>query len=235
MTIRKIPEAVAPPRPQAYRPDIDDRAQARWSAPQTAEADEADTTVSIYQPIGAGYFDDGFTVARMAAALRRIGPRAVTVNINSPGGDMFEGLAIYNLLREHPAAVNVRVMGLAASAASVIAMAADELSVSAASFLMIHNAWGVVVGNRHDMVDAAAVFEQFDGVMRDLYAARTGSPAREIAAMMDAETYIPAAEAVRRGFADRLVNEPQRPAPESRAPRQDNAAALARLLHTIKS
>ena len=88
-----------------------------------AEADEG-ATISIYDVIGEDWWTgEGVTAKRIAAALRAIGKEPVTVAINSPGGDMFEGLAIYNLLREHEGEVNVKVLGLAASAGSVIASA----------------------------------------------------------------------------------------------------------------
>ncbi|TKA83994.1 Clp protease ClpP, partial [Sulfitobacter sp. 15WGC] len=79
--------------------------------------------------IGGGDYGDGVTSKRIAGALRSIGERDVRVDINSPGGDFFEGVAIYNMLREHKAKVTVNVLGLAASAASVIAMAGDEIKV----------------------------------------------------------------------------------------------------------
>ncbi|MBN0106041.1 Clp protease ClpP, partial [Pseudomonas aeruginosa] len=93
-----------------------------------------------YEPIGYDWWTgEGVTAKRIAGALRAIGGDVdVTVNINSPGGDVFEGLAIYNLLREHKGKVTVRVLGLAASAASFIAMAADEVKIARAGFLMIH-------------------------------------------------------------------------------------------------
>lgn len=133
-------------RPQAFdRPDhlqwdAPSQALSRWSEmPAAAEADNPNT-ISIYDVIGEDWSGEGVTARRIAAALRRIGENDVTVNINSPGGDMFEGLAIYNLLAEHPGAVNVRVMGIAASAASIIAMAGDTIEMGLGSFIMIHNA-----------------------------------------------------------------------------------------------
>ena len=109
----------------------------------------------------------------------------MVVNINSPGGDFFEGVAIYNLLREHQGRVTVQVMGLAASAASVIAMAGDQILMGDGSFLMIHNAWAVAIGNRHDMADAAKLLEPFDTAMAKVYAARSGVTEAEAARMMD--------------------------------------------------
>jgi ATP-dependent Clp protease protease subunit len=208
MSLKKLPEAKAFQRPQGYSWDASSDVLGRWTeTPLAAEADDPNT-VSIYSVIGEDYWDEGFTSKRMAAALRSIGKNAVTVNINSPGGDMFEGLAIYNLLREHPAKVTVKVMGVAASAASIIAMAGDEVLMGTGSVLMIHNAWGMVIGNRHDFADAAEVFETFDKSMASIYAARTGMDDAEVMAMLDGATrasdgtYMTAAEAIEKGFAD---------------------------------
>ncbi len=203
-------------RPQAFdRPDgmqwdAPSHALERWvDQPMAAEASDANT-ISIYDMIGDDpWTGGGFTAKRMAAALRAVGQNDVTVNVNSPGGDMFEGLAIYNLLAEHPAKVNVRVMGLAASAASVIAMAGDSIEMGLGSFMMIHNASGLVIGNRNDMRDAADLFAQFDGAMADIYAHRTGADKEEISAMMDAETFMSAGDAVDKGFATGTFAEPE--------------------------
>ncbi|WP_034085582.1 head maturation protease, ClpP-related, partial [Pseudomonas aeruginosa] len=111
----------------------------------------------------------------IAGALRAIGGDVdVTVNINSPGGDVFEGLAIYNLLREHKGKVTVNIIGLAASAASFIAMAGDEIRIGRAAFLMIHNAWLIAMGNRNDLREIADWLEPFDMTLADIYAQRTG-------------------------------------------------------------
>jgi len=120
------------------------RAFERWNpGVHAADGGESDRTISIYDVIGYDFFGDGVTARRIAGALRNMGEGPVTVNINSPGGDMFEGLAIYNLLREHPGEVTVKVLGLAASAASVIAMAGDTVQIARAGFYMVHNAWVV--------------------------------------------------------------------------------------------
>jgi ATP-dependent Clp protease protease subunit len=117
---------------------------------------------------------EGVTSKADRGALRPSARSDVTVNINSPGGDFFEGIAIYSLLREHPHNVTVKVMGLAASAASIIAMAGDKIEISDIGFLMVHNAWALAVGNRHDMREAADTLEPFDDAMAGLYAARAG-------------------------------------------------------------
>lgn len=178
----------------------------RWTPGVRAADTEADNIISVLDVIGEDFWTgDGVTPKRVAAALRKIGERDVEVHINSPGGDMFDGIAIYNQLREHPHKVTVKVLGLAASAASVIAMAGDEIQIGRAGFFMIHNAWGVVAGDRHFMREIADMFEPFDAAMADVYAARTGMDASEIAAMMDRETWIGGSEAVEKGFADSLL------------------------------
>lgn len=207
MTIRSLPEAQTFARPQNFQWDAPSDVLARWSEkPLAAEADDGNT-ISIYDVIGEDWWTGGgFTAARMAGALRSIGKNDVTVKINSPGGDMFEGIAIYNLLREHPAKVTVDVMGWAASAASIIAMAGDDIRMGLGTFMMVHNAWGVVVGNRHDMAEASDLFESFDGAIADIYQARTGTDRKAIQKLMDAETFMGPTEAVDKGFAD-SVNE----------------------------
>jgi ATP-dependent protease ClpP protease subunit len=168
--------------------------------------DDADRTISIYDVIGYDYWTgDGVTAKRISAALRNMGAGPVTVNINSPGGDMFEGLAIYNLLREHKGEVTMKVLGLAASAGSVIAMAGDKIQIARAGFLMIHNAWVYVAGNRNDMRETADFLEPFDKAMADVYAARTGRDIKAIQKLMDAESWIGGSAAVEDGFADELL------------------------------
>lgn len=203
MTIRQLPEAKTFQRPQNFQWDAPTDVLARWSEkPLAAESDDPNT-ISIYDVIGEDFWTGGgFTAKRMSAALRSIGRNDVTVKINSPGGDMFEGIAIYNLLREHPAKVTIDVMGWAASAASIIAMAGDDIRMGLGTFMMVHNAWGVVVGNRHDMSEAAGLFEGFDGAIVDIYHARTGLDRKALAKLMDAETFMGPTEAVEKGFAD---------------------------------
>ena len=185
--------------------DLSPRALNRWNPAIQAAADD-DTSISVFDVIGHDYWEGGgVTAKRIAAALRSIGERDVTVNINSPGGDLFEGLAIYNLLREHKGSVTVKVLGVAASAASIIAMAGDEIQIARAGFLMIHNAWILAAGNRHDLRSYADYLEPFDASMVDVYAARTGQDAGSIGKMMDGETWIGGSAAVEQGFADALL------------------------------
>lgn len=183
------------------------RAFERWNpAVRAAAGDEGDAVITILGAIGEDWWTDtDNTARRIGAELRRIGARDVTIHVNSPGGDFFEGLAIYNLLREHPNDVTVKVLGLAASAASIITMAGDTVMVPRAGFIMIHNVSAIAIGNRHDFREMADMLEPFDATLADIYAARTGLPKDDITRMLDRETWIGGAEAVEKGFADQLL------------------------------
>lgn len=192
---------------QAFtKPDVFDRWGDDLSGLRPAALEIGDNVITMFDVIGEDFWTGGgVTAKKVAQQLRAIGDRPVEVQINSPGGDMFEGIAIYNILREHPQDVTVKVMGMAASAASIIAMAGDNVQIGAASFLMIHNCWVISMGNRHDMAETAAWLAPFDQAMADVYAARTGSDAAAIAKLMDAETYLSGSQAVDQGFADSLL------------------------------
>lgn len=207
MTIKTLPGAPEGRPCAGISSQLQPRAMDRWNAGVRAAAnDEGDRSISVYDVIGYDYWTgDGVTAKRIAAALRSMGAGPVTVNINSPGGDMFEGLAIYNLLREHDGEVTVKVLGLAASAASIIAMAGDAVQISRAGFLMIHNAWVMAVGNRNDLEEIAATLKPFDDAMASIYAARTGADQKAMAKLMDAETWIGGQAAIDDGFADSLL------------------------------
>lgn len=177
----------------------------RWN-PAIKASDENDNTIGIYDPIGYDYWDDsGVTAKRISAALRSLDGADVVVNINSPGGDVFEGLAIYNLLREYKGHVTVRVLGVAASAASFIAMAADEIQIARAGFFMIHNAWTGVWGNRNDLRETADFLEQIDDTIADIYHVRSGLSMDELKADMDKERWINGRDAIDSGFADAFL------------------------------
>lgn len=205
MSLLQLPEIRADHRLASAQFDLRPDALDRWCPGVRSAASDGDASISIYEQIGEGWDGVGVSAKRIGAALRNIGPRDITVNINSPGGDFFEGVAIYNLLREHQGKVTVRVVGIAASAASVIAMAGDEILMGDGAFMMIHNAWAVAVGNRHDMADAASRLEPFDAAMASVYARRSGISEAEAAAMMDKETWIDAMQAVESGFASGLL------------------------------
>ena len=177
----------------------------RWDGGIKAAATD-DNSISVFDVIGQDYWGEGVTAKRIAGALRAMNGADVTVNINSPGGDMFEGLAIYNLLREYEGHVTVKVLGIAASAASIIAMAGDDIQIGRGAFLMIHNCWLYAMGNRHDFAELAQSLEPFDTAMADIYAARSGLDIAAVQKLMDAESYIGGSDAVAKGLADSLLS-----------------------------
>ena len=190
-------------RPGRLEWEISPAVEALHSSVRAVSEDER--TLNITDEIGDRGDGRGVTVNFVRGALRRMGRGDITVNINSKGGDYFSGLAIFNMLREHDGAVNANVIGIAASAASVIAMASDTLRVAKAGFLMIHNSHAIAIGNRHDMQSVADLLEQFDGAMAGIYAERTGIDQKKIAALMDAETFLAGEKAVEMKFADELL------------------------------
>lgn len=178
----------------------------RWNAGVRAAGQVGENVINVYGVIGEDFWTgEGITARRIDAALRRIGSSDAEVHINSPGGDMFEGIAIYNRLLDHPGKVTVKVFGLAASAASIIAMAGSERLVGPGSFIMIHDCWVLAIGNRHDMGETAAFLAPFDDAMAAVYAERTGQKKADVAAWMDAETWMSGDQAVERGFATGIL------------------------------
>ena len=207
MSKRNLPVATLPTHP-GMKFDFSQLAMKRWNPDiQAASDDKDDASISVLDPIGEDWFGNGVTAKRIAGALRNIGERDVVVNINSPGGDFFEGLAIYNLLAEHPGAVTVKVLGLAASAASIIAMAGDNVLIGRAGFLMIHNTWVLAAGDRHALRDVADWLEPFDAAAVDVYNARSGIDAETLGEMLDKESWIAGKDAVEQGFADGLLGD----------------------------
>lgn len=181
----------------------------KWSqdAAGIRAVERGDNVITMFEVIGEDYWSGGgITAKKVTSQLRAIGDRPVEVQINSPGGDMFEGIAIYNVLREHSQPITIKVMGMAASAASIIAMAGDDIRIGAASFIMIHNCWVMAMGNRHDLKETAEFLAPFDQAMVDLYAARSGQKTTDIAAWLDAETYMSGSQAIERGFANSLLS-----------------------------
>ena len=163
----------------------------------------------LYDQIGESFWGEGISAKVFQKELSSLGKvDLINLRINSPGGDVFDGLAIYNQLQAHPARVVVDVDGLAASIASVIAMAGDEINMASNAMMMIHNPHGMAVGDAGEMQRVAALLTQVKGSLSDTYAARTGLDRSRLDALMDDETWMSADTAVQQGFADR-VSAPQ--------------------------
>lgn len=222
-------------RPDDVRADCaPPKALDRWQPEIRALADDGageqgPFVIDVMDVIGETWDGFGVTGRRVGALLRSAGEREVIVNINSPGGDVFEGLAIYNMLRAHKGDVTVRIVGLAASAASIVAMGGDRVEIARAGFLMIHNTWVMAVGDRNDLTTIAGQLAAFDEVMAELYAVRTRMAADEIGKMMDRETWISGKAAIEQGFADQLLASDQIAVDanaRAEAPRMKNLAKI---------
>jgi ATP-dependent Clp protease protease subunit len=163
-------------------------------------------TISIFDYIGDDGEGGGVTTKRIAAALRSIGEKPIKVEMNSPGGNYFEGVSIYNLLRRHPATVSVEILGVAASAASVIAMAGDNIAIAHNAEIMIHEAQGLFLGTKTDMKAAYETLEHLDSAMCETYAARSGREPSEFEIMIAGkDVYFRGQEAIDAGLADTLM------------------------------
>lgn len=236
MSLRQLPKAQAAATPKCYSWDAPADALTQWAERPLAASNDDAATISIYDVIGEDWWSgEGFTAKKLGGILRNLGGRDVTAMINSPGGDMFEGLAIYNQLVEYPGRVTVKIMGIAASAASIVAMAGDEVLMGEGSILMIHRAWGAVVGNFHDFSAAAPVFDTFDRSMAAIYTARTAIPEAEVIQMLDGPsrgsdgTYFTAAEAIAKKFADGSFDEESGTGTSARAEVPANVLARRRM------
>jgi ATP-dependent Clp protease protease subunit len=180
-----------------------------------AKGDSAE--IFIYDIIGASWFG-GISAQQFAQDLRALGAvKTIDLRINSDGGDVFDGRAIYTNLAQHPARVVAHVDGLAASIASLIAMSANEIRMADGSYMMIHNAWGVSIGGSDEMRRTADLLDSVSGSIAETYAARTKNDRAKIDQWMADETWFTAAEAVDANFAD-VLDEPVRAAASVRDP-----------------
>lgn len=165
--------------------------------------DAAVADVYIYGDIG-GYWD-GVEAESFVKELAALDVDTITVHINSPGGLVFDGLAIYNALVGHKAQVIVKIEGIAASIASVIAMAGDEVHVGESANIMIHKPWSGIYGNADDMRRQAEVLDGLEDGLIGVYSARTGKTADDLKPLLAAETWYLGQKAVDEGFADQII------------------------------
>ena len=162
-----------------------------------------EATVYIYDVIGGWY--GGVDAQSFVQQIADLEADVINVRINSPGGDVFDGRAIAQALQASKAKVIAHIDGLAASSASWIALAADEVVMAQGAFFMIHNSWTMNMGDKHTMTDAAKLLDKIDASFVADYAARTGQPESQLVEWMNAETWFSADEAVKHGFADRVA------------------------------
>lgn len=163
--------------------------------------DKASGEIFLYQPIGADFFGEGITGETVIQALDAIGSKRAIVRINSPGGSVFDGIAIYNALKRHPGGVDVIIDSLAASIASIIALAGETRTSAKGSMWMIHRAMTFAFGNQEEVKKALAMLETGDKTLVGIYADAMKKSHAEIESMMSAETWFTAEEAVSIGLA----------------------------------
>jgi HK97 family phage prohead protease len=180
--------------------DDDDAFEEDDAGVETA-ADGDVLEILISGRIGASFWYGGVSAAMVAEAMAGH-TGALRLRINSPGGDAFEGFAIYNLLSVHPGQITVRVEGLAASAASIIAMVGDTIEMAPASMVMIHDAWSIAIGNADDMRAEADVVDSISQISAEIYADKAGGTADAWRGKMRAESWYAPGEAVAAGLAD---------------------------------
>ena len=166
-----------------------------------SQADSAE--ISIFDEIGAW----GVTAKDFIADLKQQAGKQITVTINSPGGSVFDALAMYNALRGHGSPISTKVMGVAASAASLIFMSGDKRIIPENCFLMVHNPLTFAYGNAGELRDTADVLDKIAASLVSTYVSRSGLGEEEVKALLDEETWLNAADALEKGFATETVAE----------------------------
>lgn len=166
--------------------------------------DEAE--VLIFDAIGPSFWEETVTAKQFVKDLKAVGSnRKLNVRINSPGGSVFDGTAIYNALKAHAGDVVVNIEGIALSMASVVAMAGNTVQMADNALMMVHNPQGVVYGEAKDMRKFADLMDKSKSNLIKAYAGKTGKSDEEISALMDAETWMTADEAFELGFVDAVT------------------------------
>ena len=165
--------------------------------------------IILYGAIGASWFEDSITAKSFSEELKKLDAnvKEITVRINSPGGDVFDGVTIYNRLKQHPAKVTVIVDGLAASIASIIALAGDEIIMSEGALYMIHLPWTMAAGNRNDLDNTIDRLLDVENQLVSIYANKTKMSKNEIRSMLEKETWLDSSQTVEMGFADKTSEE----------------------------
>lgn len=159
----------------------------------------------IYEQIGEDFWTGGGVTAKnFQKELSAIKATQIDLHINSPGGEVFDGITIYNLIKQHPANVTTYIDGLAASIASVIALAGDKVIMAENALYMVHNPWGFAMGDASEMRKTADLLDKVAGSLVTAYTTKTGQTDEQIQAMLDAETWMTAQEAKDAGFIDQI-------------------------------
>lgn len=171
-----------------------------------AAINQAADRLEVYGDIGSDFWSEGVTVEKVSAELKKSQSSEIDVHINSYGGDAFEGIAIFNALKQSGKKIVTYVDGMAASAASMIAMAGEEIKMPKNAHMVIHNAWTMCYGNQNDLRKVADDLEKLSSSYRDTYMDHFVGSVEELQTMMDEETDMTGEEAVELGLADEIVD-----------------------------
>lgn len=165
-----------------------------------------DAVIHVYDSIG-GY--DGISASDFVSELHALEAKSITVHINSGGGDVFDAIAMHAALVNHPATVSTVVDGIAASAASFLAMAGETVSIEKPARMMIHDAAGLTIGNQADHLEMGKLLGEISDTIAGMYSDRSGGPAADWRKAMQAETWYTSSQAVESGLADKVLNDEQ--------------------------
>lgn len=176
---------------------------AQISPATVVDAAKDEATVYVYDAIGGWC---GLDPQEWVPAFNAIKAKTIHLRINSPGGSVMDAEAMRTAIAQHPSKVVAHIDGMAASAATSVAIAADEVEMSSGAWWMIHNAWGLVMGGAQEMRDYADLLEKINGNILAEYDRKTGKGEDQVRAWMDAETWFSASEALEHGFVDRIFS-----------------------------
>jgi ATP-dependent protease ClpP protease subunit len=171
------------------------------------QADES-VDIEVLGTIGEDWFGEGVTMQDTLKILKSITAKKINLRIASLGGDIEHALAIYNIIKLHPAQVNSQIIGLTASAGTIVAMAGDTVEMSSKSMFLIHNSLTYAIGNANELRDVAEVLDKFDGLIAGVYHTKTGKRKSQIMQLMEEERWLSPEEAKDFGLVDKIF-EPQ--------------------------
>lgn len=213
MNLDKVLTLAERARKLPHRPGNKDNGD--WYRISNAASDMAE--IFIYGVIGSDWMPGDVTADQFVKDLKNISASTINLHINSPGGMVWDGLAIYAALKNHEATVDVMIDGVAASTASWVALAGDSVSIEKPAKMFIHDAHGLVIGNAQDMREAADMYDELSDTIAEIYADSAGGEIKNWREAMKKETWYSSDQAVTVGLADRVIGEKKEEAAENRS------------------
>ena len=188
---------------------LDFRAKSQQPFSIRAGKDKKSAEIVLYGSIGESWFGDSITAKQFSDEMKNLDPNVeeINVRINSPGGDCFDGITIYNRLKQHKAKIIVHIDGLAASIASIIALAGDEVIMGEGALYMVHLPWTFAMGNRMELDSTINSLMDVEEQMISIYSRKSKLSRSEVKKLLEAETWMDASEAIDKGFVDKKADE----------------------------